>query len=164
MSNVEMISEKDMSKISLTIPPFKICGTQYYSPLVALKSGKLSLHMAKIGGLDDVIVHISELKLNLQFPFSISRNYVIHSSSGVFTKKMLIDEIRRSYQHLFRHSNEVASSWERSSVNGKLIDFKVSYPFSGIFISDVFYDRDAGSIHISAECYPIIDNSINLPF
>lgn len=159
-----MLSAEEFSIIKLPIPPFKIGGNQYITPKFCRSGVSFSLCLSKIDSLDSIVVHGEELRFALQFPFNSGRTYTIKSSSKYFTVQNLIDEIRRSYRHLFRHSSEMAIGWERSLSSSGLIDLKVSYPFSGIFVSEIWINPVTLELTIKPECFPIIDDAIHLPF
>lgn len=147
------------------VPPFRVVSTGYRSPVLSIADDGFELDWDNIDNLDDIVVFSKRISISLDFPFPVEHIFVLESHRDGITRKELIDFIRNSYLSLFKLSESPAYRWERSLMNKETTtDYHVCYPLSGIFVSLVTIDRKKSHVTVSAECFPVIDDEINLPF
>lgn len=160
-----MIKVVPISTVLLDIPPFRIQGNKYATPVFAqTKDNKFKIGWSEIQSLHEPLFYCKELKYDLSFPFKLSRTYTLYPSDKGYTRQSLIDEIRRSYRHLFRHSDQVALQWESSTYKKNTTQYQVSYPFSGLYVDKVYYNKENNSLEIIVDGNPIPQNSLDMPF
>jgi len=159
-----MIKKNTVQEISLKIPPFKLLSNSYMTPLIEIKKGKIKASWKKFNDLDEVLVNTELLSFDLSFPFNSKVSYTIYSAKKGFTTQFLIDEIRRSYRHLFRHSKTPALTWEKTIENGKEVEYQVLYPHSNLFVEDILINHKENKLRIVVEGFPLSFNIDDLPF
>lgn len=160
-----MINAVSLTTTLLDIPPFRIQGNQYQSPSVRyLNNGKILAEWAGITRLTETLINPDKLSYTLRFPFSQPKTYTIYPASKGFTRQSIIDEIRRSYRQLFRHSKETAHQWESTTSNNKVTQYQVMYPFSGLYVDRIYFDQENNSLDIRADGMPSPQNNLELPF
>ena len=90
----------------LDIPPFLLRhrGYEIIQCHYTLE-GLASLHWVPMPALDEPVVHTPSMRYVLSYPFTCKRYYSSRAANGkYFTKKELIDGLRRDFRHLFRNS------------------------------------------------------------
>lgn len=161
------ITQNQQSHQLLKIPSFKILANEYLTPRFSyFNQGNSKIEMEKIANLEQIIVFSKIASLNISFPFSQNVTYTIRSKCFGFSKKDIIDEIRKSYRAMFRASKESTSKWESTNPFNKdlVSQYHVSYPFSNLFVENVFYDSISSIIDVDVNAFPELDDSFSLPF
>ena len=160
-----MISSLSVNTTLLQIPSFKILGNQYLTPSFRFtKTGNPLIAWSEISSLYEPIIYPSKLMFELSFPFPEPIEFTIYPTDKGFTRQMIIDEIRRAYRHLFRHSNVPAARWESVVEKGKETKYHVFYPHSHLFVDRIYFDHKTERLDIKVEGLPKPNMDFNLPF
>lgn len=151
----------------IDIPPFSLSSNTFIHPLFSFKDGLSAIEFETIEMLDDVLIWSDDIFVEFSFPYSFKSNYRCTSTSGAFTKRDVIDFLRNSFAEHFRSSPSPAFVWERSLIKGfssGTTDYHITYPFRGMFASSASYNRSSKLISLNVECFPFVDDQVNLPF
>lgn len=149
----------------LDMPPFKVLSNQYNSPTLRFTpTGRPLLGWANIQDLKQPLYKSEFLTFELSFPFKDIMSYTIHSAEKGFTRQYIIDEIRRAYRHLFRHSNVPAARWEFSGNSESNKQIHVFYPHSHLYVEQILINEKENSLEIKVDGLPKPNHDFDLPF
>lgn len=145
----------------LDIPQFRVFDTDYSTPTFKFNQGKSTLALASIENLDNIILRSRPLTFELSFPFSDSKKYLLKADGDDFTIRFMIDGIREAYKNLYTNSKNPPFRWEET--NDDNTEFYVIYPFEGLYIEQIFYNKKEHSLTLIVDGKPDLTD-FDLPF
>ena len=142
----------------IDIPPFLLRERSYnIVKCHYTQEGDPSLQMVPMPGLDSPVIHAPSMRYVLSYPFASKRYYSTMAENGrFFTKKEVIDGLRRDFRHMFRNSASPTQTGVRESK-------RYYVPIHSVCVYRCLYDEDKRLLVVEADGTPVLYDP-SLPF